>query len=218
MLKTYSKELGIKSFFLSKSKTAKGQKNNFFVFSLLDITYQEGKNHALAKVLESKIRIPLMDIRFNIQKTAMALLLSEILGKCIREEEANLNLYDFLEQQILNLENSLNRFANFYLYFLCQLMQYLGFSPELSETNPYFDLKEGVFLNSPPNHIYFLNEQDSSYLFQFLKSNWEEAKEIKMNGTQRINFLHQILQYYKLHLGVFEIPKSLAIIEEVFHS
>ena len=103
VLKTYSKELGIKSFFLSKSKTTKGQKNNFFVFSLLDITYQEGKNHALAKVLESKIRIPLMDIRFNIQKTAMALLLSEILGKCIREEEANLNLYDFLEQQILNL-------------------------------------------------------------------------------------------------------------------
>ena len=218
ILKTYSKGSGMLSFYMAKSRSKKASKNNFSVFSILEIIYDQGKNNMLPKLLESKIKFPLLDVRFNIQKSSMALLLSEIIGKCIKEEEVNLDLYIFLEEQILNLENSKNKFANFYLFLLCQLMSFLGIAPETNNDAGIFDLKEGIFTNLRPNHVQYLNQEESILLSQYLTLNWENAQEIKMNGNQRKEFLHQILLYYKLHLDGFENPKSLAIIEEVFHS
>lgn len=217
ILKTYSKGHGIITFFVPKSKSTKAAKNNFTTFSLLDLIYEDNKKDSLPKLLESKIKYPLLDIRFTIQKSTIALLLAEILGKCIREEEANSELYQFLEEQILCLENSKEKYANFYLHFLCKLMYHLGFGPAIT-SGKFFDVVEGTFLPTTPSHFHFFSEQDSLFLKQFLLSTWEESQAIQLNGAKRIDLLQQILNYYKLHLGGFENPKSLAIITDIFQA
>ena len=71
--------------------------------------------------------------------------LAEMLKNCIREEEANEDLFVFLEQSFLWLDKN-DEVANFHIFFLLQLSMYLGFFPDATEIQKnYFNIVEGNF-------------------------------------------------------------------------
>ena len=220
IVKAYSKTGGMQSFFTSVS-TGKGKtksRNNFQAFSLLELVYKKDSNSNLSRITESKNLELLLELRTNVGKNAIAFLLAEIYAKCIQEEEGNEELYYFLHNQVLTLNNTQSNFSNFHLYSLAQLTKQLGICPAYKNDFHFFDIKEGLFCDHRPAHLNYLDHESASLFQQFLMSSWEEAQRIKMNGTKRSEFLNELLKYYQYHVPSFQKPKSLDILEEVFQS
>ena len=221
VVKALSKQEGVKTFFLSRAsgKSKKKNRNNYQVFSMLELVSKTNSKSGLPRITESKNLHLLLNIRTEIGKNAMAFLLAETLSKCIQEEEANPYLYQFVEQQILTLDQCRSSYSNFHLYFISQLTKHLGICPSASnQKNTLFNIKDGEFTAYKPPHSHYLNVQESLLFERFLFEPWEQIQTIKLSGKKRSYLLGEILKYYQYHVPGFELPKSLEILNEVFQS
>ncbi|MFT6717112.1 MAG: DNA repair protein RecO (recombination protein O) [Saprospiraceae bacterium] len=219
IIRAYAKKEGIQSFFttVSSGKSKRKDRNNYQVFSILELVSKRSSKSGLPRITESKSLHLLLNLRTDVGKNAMAFLLCEVLSKCIQEEEANPSLYQFVEKQIIALDECTSSFANFHLYFISQLTKHLGICPSANnEKNVLFDIKEGEFTKHKPPHSHYLNALESNLFQHFLFDTWEQAQTIKLSGAKRSYLLGQILKYYQYHVPGFELPKSLEILNEVF--
>jgi DNA repair protein RecO (recombination protein O) len=159
----------------------------------------------------------LTSIPFNVQKSALVFFLNEILVKSIREEEANPSLFEFLFRTIIWLDDMIPS-ADFHLIFLIKLSRHLGFSPshDANPQNIFFDLKEGKFINHPPNHPYFLTEHLSQALRKLM--NAEYGGTAGLDPGSRRMLLNQLLDYYQLHIEGFGNFKSHKVLEHIWET
>ncbi|WP_418636326.1 DNA repair protein RecO C-terminal domain-containing protein, partial [Winogradskyella sp.] len=68
------------------------------------------------------------------------------------------------------------------------------------------------------NHgIYSVSGENLTLLKRLLGTNFDTLNTVKINGKQRQEFLNMLLHYFELHLGNFKNPKSLQVLNEVFH-
>ncbi len=183
----------------------------------MEVDYKQGRE--LQRVREIKISTPFIALPYEIAKSSQALFLSELLHKVLREEESRPELFQFLYHSIQVLDLMEKGIANFHLIFLIQLSRYLGFEPinNYSESNPYFDMMAGKFAISPPDHPWFLKNQESQALSQLLGLNYQNSAEFKPNQTFRPKILPMILEYYGLHLGNKLNIKSLEVLKLILH-
>ena len=219
ILKTLSKQEGIKTFFLNRGsgKSKKYKSSNYQVLSILEIISKSSSNSGMPTITESKHLHLLIGLRSDAIKNALSFLLAETLSKCIQEETANLPLYQFIENNVLLLDQDQKPHANFHLYFISHLTKYLGIAPISTRNDKaFFDLKEGHFTSEMPDHPLHLNTEESEFFQDFMFSSWEQVKYIKLSGAKRSLLLTQLLKYYQYHLPGFELPKSLEVLNEVF--
>ena len=142
--------------------------------------------------------------------------LAEVLAGALREEEPNPALYAYLENTLMWLDVH-DQFANFHLLFLLKLSKYLGFYPEMTNMDdPYFNLLEGHF-ETHESGKYTISGAQVKLLKTLLTTPFEHLHDLKINAQQRQAFLNLILLYFELHLGSFKTPKSLEILNQVFH-
>jgi len=220
ILNTYSKDSGAKSFFLTKSgaKSKRKDRNNYQPFSILELVSNRRSKGSLPKITESRNIHLLINLRTDIGKSAVAFLLCEIIFKSIKEEESNLELYSYLENQIVTLDECEGSHANFHLHFIAQLTKHLGICPNPDEDNNFFDIKEGEFCKNLPHHSNHLKIEETKLFLRFLFEPWIDVQDIKLSGSKRSYLLGEILKYYQYHVPGFEQPKSLDILNEVFRS
>ena len=214
-------ELFGKLVFLVKGlgKRSKLQRTLFFPLSLLDleISYKPARN--MQNIRDAGAPVPLINLHTEIKKTTVALFISEILSKTLTEEEANPQLFNYLHNSILQLDQDDSSTGIFHLLFLARLTRYLGFQPvnSFSKEEIYFDLREGAFVSSLPTHADFLDKEDSEYFSSLFHSS-ESGKEIFPRiPSGKKDFLEKIIRYYRIHLEGMGKINSLHILHEVFH-
>lgn len=142
--------------------------------------------------------------------------LAEVLKSCIQEEEKNEELFNFLEESFVYLDEA-ESIKNFHLHFIVRLTQFLGFYPD-SQSNalPYFDMLNGVFQLKAYNS-YSLNNTNSELLKKLMNTSaYSEVNQIKLNQDRRKSFLDFMMLYYELHLQGFRKPKSLEVLQQIF--
>ena len=183
----------------------------------MEVDFKQGRE--LQRVRELKNIHPFGSIPYEIPKSSMALFLSELLHKVLREEESRPELFNFLFRSIQVLDLMEDGTANFHLLFLLQLSRYLGFAPtnNFSESNQFFDMIAGKFVISPPDHPWFLKSSESSELAQLLNMGYQNSSDFKPNYEVRNEILNSILDYYGLHLGNKLNIKSLEILRLILH-
>lgn len=182
----------------------------------LEMNVKEGRD--LQRIKELGLAQPFNSIPFNTAKIAIAIFISEVLYKCIREEENNQVLFDFLYNSIYLLDIFDRSIANFHIVFLLKLTKYLGFYPDnnYSPINNMFDTMNGRFYH----HIFSkgdqFEEEVSYFLHQMLDQSFDSFNSIALTHNQRNGLLKKIIEFYSLHMqGLGEI-KSLAILQSVF--
>jgi DNA repair protein RecO (recombination protein O) len=181
--------------------------------------YPPRKNAGMGIIKELKPAIPLAQLAGNVQKTAIALFISEVLYRFIKEEEVNAHLYGFLEQQILHLNNIESGIANFHLFFLAQLARHLGFLPGNDyddRRHCFFDIRTGCFVDAAPTHLQYMEKSTASLLWQLLQCQIADLKQFTLNQDQRNTLLRGLLEYYSFHLGMQNPIRSQAVLHEVF--
>jgi DNA repair protein RecO (recombination protein O) len=104
--------------------------------------------------------------------------------------------------------------SNFHLIFLLELTKFLGFYPQIQETDfAYFEMIDGVF--SPFQGTSCLNAHETNLLKKALRLRYDDNQKA-FAGTERQILLKILLDYYAIHLDGFKKPKSLEVLKEVF--
>jgi DNA repair protein RecO (recombination protein O) len=217
--KCFTKQKGQVSYLIRgalKNNKGKSKAVYFQLLSQLQIEENFKENQTLQYIKEVKIDYIYRSIHTNVFKSSIAMFLAEILSSVLKEEEQNLQLYNYLETTFKWLDYQ-DEFSNFHLLFLLNLTQYLGFYPEITNIDaPYFNLSMGSF-ESTKSNMYSISGENLTLLKRLLGINFDALNTIKISSKQRQSFLTMLLLYFELHLGSFKKPKSLQVFNQVFN-
>ncbi|CDF81058.1 DNA recombination and repair protein RecO [Formosa agariphila KMM 3901] len=215
----YTKEYGIVSFLLRgvlKSKKGNAKVAYFQLLSQIQIEADIKQNRSLQTLKDVKINVLYATLHTQVVKSAIVMFLADVLAMVLKEEEANFELFEYIETALNTLDET-NDCANFHLVFLVHLTKYLGFMPDTSNiAYNYFNLSTGQF-EKQSTSIYSVTGDNLKFLKILLGILFDDLEAIKMNAKQRQSVLEMLLLYYELHLGHFKKPKSLAIFSQVFN-
>ena len=223
IVKCYTEE-GVKTYLIKRIFKLKSKKSNaskklnnayFQPLTHLNLTANHNNKGNLNSIREAGVSYLYQSVATNILKQSVALFLAEVLSFTLKEEEKNEILFQYIETSLIWLDNH-NNTANFHLLFLLNLSKYLGFYPVIKDLKPpYFDLTEGVFTNNKPLTDYVTGNK--LILFKSLFGiNFDAIERLQLNAKTRIILLEILLNYYKLHIPGFKIPKSLIVLKNVF--
>lgn len=216
IVKCFTKSDGLKSYFIQSAFSSKksSQKIGYFQpLNLLEIEANHKNKGTLEHFKEVKISYNYQSISADIVKSSMVLFLSEVLHNSILEEEKNEDLFAYIETSLMWLDTH-DTVSNFHLIFLIQLTKFLGFYPQLQESDAYyFEMIDGVF--SPLQGTSCLNQNETQLLKKLLNLRFEDTHK-NFHKEERQVLLKFILEYYSIHLQGFKKPNSLEVLKEIF--
>lgn len=216
IVKCYTQNSGIESFILKNAFSGKNKKSSVFTtFNQIKIIYDSKKNSSLNYLKEAETEIYYQSLYSNPIKTTIILFLGEILNSVLQEEEANLELYNYLKNALVELDSKTSAYADFHLWFLLNLTKFLGFYPNYSEKFEYFDLENGVSTNDYSSGFVIQNEELISFK-NLIQMNFSELNSSQFNQNQRKMLLEILIRYYELHISDFRRPKSLEVLYQIF--
>ncbi|MDG1528420.1 MAG: DNA repair protein RecO [Polaribacter sp.] len=219
IVRCFTLEDGLKSYLLKGVLSAKKGKIKAAYFqplTQLNIEASHNTKGNLNSIKEVHVVNPYKNIYTNIFKQTIVLFLSEMLSSTIQEEEANEQLFSFLETSFIWLDTN-DKTSNFHLLFLLNLSKFLGFYPDTTNINhSYFNLIDGNFNESPLEKEVVFGDNLTQFK-KLLGTNFDGIESINFNKKERQQVLQIIIRYFELHLDGFRRPKSLKVLETVFN-
>ncbi len=219
----FTELFGIQSYLVNgvrvSTKKGSGKANLFQPSAILEMVVYHHELKQLQRIREFKWSFLYQHIFSDVRKNAVALFMVELLTKCLKQPEANADLFHFAEDCFLHLDEASDAVtANFPLFFALHLPLFFGFrfNDNYSEVFPFLDLKEGEFLKLQPAHPHFLDDKQAfvtSQLLQVQRPN--ELEDIKLNHDFRRNLLYAYEVYYSLHVHDFGTMRTLPVLREI---
>ena len=202
----YTEKFGVSTFIVNgvRSTKSKGKIALYQPMNLLDLVVYQKEGRDINRISEVKSLSPLNSIRGDIRKSSIAIFLSEVLNKCLKEESANEILFHFLKTSVLQLEHLEANFQNFHLVFLLMFSKYLGFAPMSAD-----DIATDITGYSRP-----IDREHLIYLNQLIKSDQENTPDLKQK--ERADLLEIIIHFYRSHIEISEL-KSVEILHTVLN-
>jgi len=137
----------------------------------------------------------------------------------VREPEENHELFYFIEDALLHLDEASPRVAaNFPLFFALHLAVFFGFriNDEYTEEQHYLDLQEGVYVAEQPRHPYYLEGAEAEAVSYILKvQHPADLEDLPLNGEMRRRILNSLESFYMLHIADFGTMKTLPVLREL---
>ena len=219
----FTELFGLQSYLVNgvrtSSKKGSGKANLFQPTAILDMVVYNNELKHLNRIKEFKWSYLYQHIFSDVPKNAVALFMIELLTKCLKQPEANPELFEFCEDAFIHLdESSGSVMANFPLFFALHLPVFFGFriSDEYSDKNSIVDLQEGMFVPGRPDHFHFLEGKQAEVTSELLKMMQpEELEQLKLNHDFRRQLLFAYETYYALHIQDFGTMKTLPVLREV---
>ncbi len=207
IVKVFTEEFGTQSYIINgvRSSRSKGKIALYQPLTLLDMVVYHKPEKDLQRISEAKNAMSYSSIPFDPLKSTIAIFLTEVLSKSLREETSNRPLFGFLYNAFKILDHLTDGTQNFHLQLLIKMTYYLGFAPQ-SYSNFNEHLEEKGFTSA-------LTKED--YLALELLLNGSLDKSISLTNHQRRGLLDHILRYLKVHIDTLTEIKSLDILKEV---
>lgn len=205
----FSEENGYQSFFAKGLYTARNKKKPYlFPLNLLLISVP--KKHAEQQIVRlSKIEVaPEFTEYGNVATNSVLFFIADFLNQVLREESTNAVLFKEIQQAHREIRGGN---VDAYLAFLFSFLRISGVAP-LESAGFFLNPETGLFENGR-SHPDF-DEQNSGIWQRYIKS--ENPYSIKLPREQRQSFLDSIMRYCQYHITGFQIPRSLAVVREIF--
>jgi DNA repair protein RecO (recombination protein O) len=201
----------------SKKGSAKG--NLFQPSAILDMVVYHNDLHSLHRMREFRWAYLYQQVLSDVRKNAVAVFMVELLTKCLKQPESNPELFYFVEDCFIKLDEANDTvMANMPLFFALHLSHFFGFriDDNYSDNNAWLDMNEGSFVSSPPKHPHFLEDKQASVTSQILKvMQPSELGEIALHGGFRRDLLAALETFYALHVSDFGRMRTLPVLREV---
>jgi DNA repair protein RecO (recombination protein O) len=206
IVKIYTEEFGIQTYIENGVRSAKS-KNKIALFqplTLLDLVVYHRDNGDIFRISEIRCHAAFQTMPYHFIKSGIAIFMTEVLSKTLKEETSNYDLFRFLLHSILYLDNQDKGYENFPIQFLLKLSRYLGFAPQKSD-----EILEqvGAF------RIYAATDEEKQALDSLIIG-WYDENVAMSNGIRR-QVLEYVLRFYTLHVENFGEVRSLQVLKEI---
>ncbi len=223
----YTEIFGLQSYLVNGVRTTgkkgSGKANLFQPGVILDMVVYHNELKQLQRIKEFKWGYLYKHILQDVVKNTVVLFMVELLTKCLKQPEENPDLFYFMEDALLHLDEGADKtVAGYPLFFLVQLTYFLGIPPQaatvaqIKEPQLYFDLREGVFTIHTPDHHYYIPEPHTSVLINLLQVRQpQELREVNMSSDSKRRLMAAMEEYYQLHITDFGIMRTVPILREI---
>ncbi len=217
----FTELFGIQSYIVNGVRTqSKNPKAQFFQpSSLLEMQVYHNDLKNLQRIKEMRWLCLYKNVLSDVPKNGVALYMVELLYKCLKQPEANTDLFNFCEDAFLELDICKNEIAaNFPVFFAMQLAHFFGFGllNNYSTNNNIFNIREGNFANIDAAQDDIVNAEVSKHISEVLKGRLpSELAEIKLNKNIRRVILSVMEKYYAYHIPEFGKMKTLPVLQEI---
>jgi DNA repair protein RecO (recombination protein O) len=219
----YTELFGLQSYIVSgvrkSTKKGAGQANLFQPGALLELVVYHSATKSLHRIREFQWSVLYKEIFTSVPKHSVCLYMVELFHRCVKQPEPNPDLFQFVEDCLLSLDESADAVtANLSLFFAIHLSFFFGFRlmDDRTAEGSWLDLREGRFVSEQPIHPDFLNPEDANSIVQLLRVRQpDELAELRMNREIRRRLLQSLESYYQLHQPDFGTLRSLPVLRAV---
>jgi DNA repair protein RecO (recombination protein O) len=220
VVRILTEETGLCSYIIkgARSPKAKIKASLFQPLNLLELVVNQKEKDELHHIREARVAYTYQSIHNDIRKSSIILFLNELLYKSIQEESVNPELFQFIYNHLILLDQTSENPANFHLLFTLHLTHYLGFFPQGNYVNErsVFDLVEGHFSQADPLPAEnFISGQNCAWFGKLLGTSVEKCFTLSVPSSVRGELLEKILRYYHLHLPLTGEFKSHIVLHDV---
>lgn len=216
IVKLLTRDHGVKSFLFQGGKRKNKQGNILQPLSIVDAEFYQRSDSDLPKMSNVNAAKVYRNIPYDPLKSSILFFLAELVQKTVHENETEFELYDFVENSLLILDES-EHYSNFVVKFLLQYPKYLGFSFFREDDPQYFDYQEAGFVKHEPNHPYYLNKEKSSLLLRLSGMKFDGINDPKIDLKTRRELIYDLLKVYKVFFDNFKEIQSLSVLEVALH-
>ncbi|MBN1926258.1 MAG: DNA repair protein RecO [Prolixibacteraceae bacterium] len=218
----YTEAFGRQSYIINGIRSPKSKQKTGILqpLFLLEIEAYHKAGREIQRLKEIRISHIYTTLPFDIFKSTISIFLSEVLCKVIRNEEPDPPVFSFIYNSLTELDTLKSGTANFHLWFLLQLLGYLGVKPEnnYSLTKRWLDLKNGHFTVTKPLHPTSPNPDDSKIISQLLSIEKPgQLYTLALSRQHRLRILEIIIEYYSTHFDNIGKINSISVLNEVFY-
>lgn len=215
--KMYTQDFGIRTYLINGVRKAKSKITMAMLqpMNILSLEAYEKPNANLQRIKELKCQPILFQIAQDVRKRSVAMFMTELLNACIVAEDSDDILFDFLEDEIIKLENG-TEVSNTPLLFMTRLSKVLGIEPQgmYTEESPYLDLDQAIFTDIQTEHCV---PRNVSMLISALKADSIDG-HLKIESNTRRECLNSLILYYQLHIMRHKELKSLNVLSDVLEA
>lgn len=204
----YTFSRGIQTFIFQGGKK---RSHALYPMSQLEIDYYKRPDSELGKLTNVQLIKGPSEIPFHPVRSAIAFFMADVLYQCLKTDQADRHLFEFLEEQIEELDQT-KEMGLIPLFFLIRLTKMLGIEPIIVDKNAvYFDPVEGEFRE----HHGFGSKVVSGKEINLLISIFQQQETICTHRETRALALNIILRYFEIHIPSFNINRSLGVLKEL---
>lgn len=215
----YTEEVGRQSYIINgvRKKNAKFPASLFQPMYLVHIEAYDNPRKEINRIKEIKAAYPYQTIPFDIKKSSIGQFALEIFHKSISQRETNHELFTFVYDFFIYLDQVKEGYFNSHLWFAIHLSQYLGFMPSgvCDESTPYFDIEQGLFV-SFRNSFLQLEDWSSSDIFGLMHLELNNNQQVKLNAQTRNKLIDCIVRFYQYHIDGMQVINSHQVLAQVF--
>ena len=215
----YTENYGRQSFMVNAARNKKSTAKTvaFQPLYLLDLEIYYHAAREIHRLKDVRIANPFSSIPFDIRKSSEVMFLAEILYKCLKEEEPNQELFDFIFNSLSYFDLADQGISNFHIWFLFKLTRFLGIYPSSDNAliSNFFDLQKAQFVSHEPLHGQFADKHLTSIFSRLFSIDQPTLHTLNYNHHDRRLLLDMLLEYYRVHFDNLGEIRSLSVLKEV---
>ena len=214
--KIYTEDKGLVSFIIRKNKD---QIILSQPLNIVEITYRESNTHSLFYITDCSPDYVYRDLMTNGEKLSFALLISEVLNKCLTE--INIELFQFIINSFKWLDNTKGSIQGFDILFLIKFCNMNGIQPSsinLDLEAPYaLDIIEGKYINNIINinlpHI--IPQKESAIIYELSILEYDNLSMSTIVEEKSSIILDHLIKYISIHLADISKLNSIKILKQL---
>lgn len=199
IVNVFTQAFGLQGYIVNgvRTKTARGMMSLYQPLTLLDMVVYHKENADILRIKEVRCLHPYQHIHNDIRKTTIALFLSEIINKAVKDQSNAESLFDFFMRSFVTLDQ-LENVENFHLQFMVQLSRHLGFG-----AYGIGEVLDGSRL---------LPEEEAA-LHAMITTGYEVP--LLISYTTRKSLLDALLAFYHRHIENMTQIRSVDVLKEI---
>ena len=197
----FTELFGLQSYIVNgvRSKTAKNKIALYQPLTLLNLVVYHRPNANLERVKEIQCFHPYQSLTSDIKKSTIAIFITELLNKTVKDESHIQEVFDFLIQSLIAIDLLTTGYEDAHLIFMIKLSRYLGFGPQ--------------FVNEIVGGK-ITDEETEDVLKKLIQAEYDNA--VQLTNLQRRNILDLLIKFYADHIENFGELKSIQVLREFF--
>jgi DNA repair protein RecO (recombination protein O) len=196
----FTELFGLQSYIVNgvRSKTARNKIALYQPLTLLNLVVYHREHANIERIKEISCFHPYVSLTSDIRKSTMAIFITELINKTVKDESHTKELFMFLSESLIAIDDRGIGYENSHLVFMIKLSRYLGFGPQ--------------FVNEVVGGR-ITDEETEKVLKVLLQADFNS--ELSITNQQRKNVLDLLLRFYADHVENLGEIKSVQVLRDV---